>query len=165
MSRMLSPFLRDEVLTSRFSTSAPRRLPARSNDARVRVLASKNRLATVVPRSASDRTAGAPSGLRNDSALSRSVDIMGRSRPCIVNRWRSRPCGSTCRSILSSRLGVSKSSVTDIAAALYADYRSFFSQRSAISVAAAESMAALLIRPRRPASRCAFSATSASTEE
>jgi hypothetical protein len=44
---MLSPFFRDDVLTSRLSTSAPRRLPARSKDARVRVLGSKNRLATV----------------------------------------------------------------------------------------------------------------------
>ena len=41
---MLSPFLRDDVLTSRFRTSAPRRLPARSNDARVRVLGSKKQV-------------------------------------------------------------------------------------------------------------------------
>jgi hypothetical protein len=42
----------DDVLAAMFSVSALRRFSAISNDVRVRVLASKNRLTTVLPRSA-----------------------------------------------------------------------------------------------------------------
>ncbi len=46
---MLSPLAREDMFTSRFSTSARKRFAASSNDARVRVLASKKRFATVRP--------------------------------------------------------------------------------------------------------------------
>ena len=51
VSISVSPFFTDEVLTDMFITSAPRRLPASSNDDWVRVEASKNRLISVRPRS------------------------------------------------------------------------------------------------------------------
>ncbi len=49
VSSMLSPFTREESCTSRFTTSAPSRLAASSNDTRVRVDGSVNMLATVTP--------------------------------------------------------------------------------------------------------------------
>ena len=55
---MLSPFTREESCTSRFTTSAPRRLAASSNDTRVRVEGSVKRLATVTPVQRLARCAG-----------------------------------------------------------------------------------------------------------
>jgi hypothetical protein len=60
VSSMLSPFTREESCTSRFTTSAPRRLAASSNETRVRVEGSVNMLATVTPASTSVRGAIAP---------------------------------------------------------------------------------------------------------
>ena len=51
MSISVSPFFTEEVATAMFMTSAPSRLPAISNEACVRVEASKNRLICVRPRS------------------------------------------------------------------------------------------------------------------
>ena len=51
VSSTVSPFLIDELLTDMFMTSAPRRLPASSNELWVRVEASKKRLIWVRPRS------------------------------------------------------------------------------------------------------------------
>src|SRR3712207_8581054 len=47
----VSPFFTEEEATDMFMTSAPRRLPAISNDDWVRVEGSKNRLIWVRPRS------------------------------------------------------------------------------------------------------------------
>ena len=52
VSRRLSPLLTLEVPTLNVITSADSRLAAVSNDSRVRVESSKNRLHTVLPRSA-----------------------------------------------------------------------------------------------------------------
>ena len=51
VSIRVSPFLIDEAPTDMLTTSAPRRLPASSNEVRVRVELSKNRLIWVRPRS------------------------------------------------------------------------------------------------------------------
>jgi hypothetical protein len=51
VSTSVSPFLTLELATDMFITSAPSRLPASSNEAWVRVEASKNRLIWVRPRS------------------------------------------------------------------------------------------------------------------
>ena len=52
VSRRLSPLFTLDVLTLKSSMSADRRLAAVSKDSRVRVESSKNRLHTVLPRSA-----------------------------------------------------------------------------------------------------------------
>ena len=55
VSIRVSPFFTDDWATAMFITSAPRRLPASSKLAWVRVEASKNMLIWVRPRSASAR--------------------------------------------------------------------------------------------------------------
>ena len=51
VSSSVSPFVTLLVDVEMFTTSADRRLPASSNEVRVRVEASKNRLNTLLPRS------------------------------------------------------------------------------------------------------------------
>ena len=53
VSSSVSPLFTDEVETDMLMTSAPSRLPASSNEVRVRVESSKNRLIRVRPRSRS----------------------------------------------------------------------------------------------------------------
>ena len=50
----------EEVETDMLITSAPRRLPASSNEVRVRVEDSKNRFINVLPRSNARRSAASP---------------------------------------------------------------------------------------------------------
>ena len=54
VSISVSPFFIDETATDMLMTSAPSRLPASSNEVRVRVEFSKNRLITVRPRSSGE---------------------------------------------------------------------------------------------------------------
>src|SRR6056297_1293221 len=91
VSSRLSPLAREEVLTSRLSTSAPSRPAASSKEARVRVLGSKNRLATVRPARSLLRAGIAPMGVRKASARSSSSASSGRGMPSRVTRWRRRP--------------------------------------------------------------------------
>ena len=58
VSIRVSPFFTEDSATDMFITSAPRRLPASSKLAWVRVEASKNMLIWVSPRSASERFSG-----------------------------------------------------------------------------------------------------------
>ena len=58
VSRSVSPFTALDVEALMLITSAPSRLPASSNEVRVRVEASKKRFTTSCPRSAPDRTEG-----------------------------------------------------------------------------------------------------------
>ena len=58
VSIRVSPFLIELEPTDMLIVSAPRRLPASSNDVRVRVEFSKNRLMTVRPRSRVDFFSG-----------------------------------------------------------------------------------------------------------
>ena len=167
---MLSPFFLDDVLTSRLRTSAPKRFPAKSNEARVRVLGSKNRFAIVRPRKALDRTGGLPISDKNNCALSRSSVIWRRSRPRIVSKCRRRPSLVHCSSASSTTFFVSKSSVTDMAAEFYSDSRfvaGYFllSHLSAINAAAALSIISFLIRPRSPWARPVFNNSLASSDE
>ena len=94
VSSRLSPLVVAAVARSRFSTSADRRLAASSKVVRVRVLASKNRLAMVLPRS-SGTLRTAPEAMRNERATSRISSSSAAGRPSMVRKWRSRPAESS----------------------------------------------------------------------
>ena len=90
VSISVSPFFTDEVATDMFMTSAPSRLPASSNEACVRVEASKNRLICVRPFSAdfflSVRRLTATSASARSSRGRRSPAAAGRAMPSRC-RW------------------------------------------------------------------------------
>src|SRR5580704_5579239 len=88
VSISVSPLRIEDDDTDMFMTSAPRRLPASSNEDWVRVEASKNRLTWVRPRS--DVRFFSIWRLRwtNSPARSSSPVISSYERPSIPNRWR-----------------------------------------------------------------------------
>ena len=145
VSSMLSPLTREDSCTSRFTTSAPRRLAASSNDTRVRVDGSVNRLATVMPARLSFCTGGSPTGFTNFCARVSSASICCLDMPSSVSRCRSVPLGRVC-SVMSCRC--------------------FSNQRSRITAAAAASTSSRVTRRRRsPLARCSRRRSSASCED
>ena len=172
MSRMLSPFFLEEVLTSRFRTSAPSRLAARSNDARVRVLGSKNRLATVRPARALLRAGSESAGVTYPSASSRMLTSMSRSKPFNVKRCRRLPSGFSCRLASSSRIwsgsaafiGPHSTSYRTSGLDQFALFAISDRYRSAIMTAAAASTSSREMRPRAPFCRASFKTRSASID-
>ena len=147
VSSMLSPFTREDSCTSRFTTSAPSRLAASSNDTRVRVEGSVNRLATVMPaRLLARAPAASPTGLHEflrarEQALRSAASVM----PSSVSRCRSVPFGA----------GLFASCVLSVA-----------NQRSRITAAAAASTSSRVTRRlRSPLARCARRRSSASCED
>src|SRR5450759_866874 len=91
VSSMLSPLAREESCTSRFTTSAPRRFAASSNDTRVRVDGSVKRLATVTPARTSLAAKRSPGARTKLCARSRRSSSIWRGRPSSVRRCRSVP--------------------------------------------------------------------------
>src|ERR1051326_5444575 len=88
VSIRVSPFRIDDDDTDMFITSAPSRLPASSNDACVRVEASKNILISVRPRSEAVffsiwRLSSADSPARASTAT-----MSSRESPWIPSKWR-----------------------------------------------------------------------------
>src|SRR5947207_10146232 len=88
VSIRVSPFLRDELPTAMFMTSAPSRFPANSNEDCVRVETSKNRLISVRPRSEARFFSIWRFRSTNSSARSRRPVISSAESPSIPNRWR-----------------------------------------------------------------------------
>lgn len=85
-----------EVATLMLSTSADRRLAANSKVVRVRVLVSKNRLTTVLPRSKGTFLTACSVTLEKDSAVSMIFSRSARLRPSKVRKCRRRPEASNC---------------------------------------------------------------------
>ena len=85
VSSSVSPLVTLDCAALTLITSAPRRLPASSNDVRVRVDDSKNRFTTVRPRSAARFSAPAA---RIASATSRRCVISPASSSSIPSKWR-----------------------------------------------------------------------------
>jgi hypothetical protein len=81
VSRSVSPFDTLDPLELKLTTSADSRFSASSNEIRVRVEASKNRLTTVRFRSAGTFFTGRSSTSLNARAESRMLRIVSRSRP------------------------------------------------------------------------------------
>ena len=81
--------------------TALKRFAASSNDARVRVLGSKNRLATVRPCSVTSRGGSWPSGVRYVDARSMICSICVRGRSAREIRWRRRPRSSVCDTVIA----------------------------------------------------------------
>ncbi len=78
VSIRVSPLRTEEVETDMLMTSAPSRLPASSNEVRVRVDASKNRLMMVWPRSSDCFLSARRFCSTNFSDWSSSSDDLGR---------------------------------------------------------------------------------------
>src|SRR5918995_1268885 len=84
VSTRVSPLLTEEPATATFTVSADSRFSANSNEMRVRVEASKNRLTIVLPRSAGTFLIGRSLTSLNGSAVSRmrrSWAALSGSRP------------------------------------------------------------------------------------
>src|SRR5690606_9917052 len=92
-----SPLLVEERAMSILSTSAERRLAASSKVVRVRVLASKKRLITVLPRSSGTFLIARSPTSTNEAAVSRISSRMARGRPSMPIKLRSRPAPVSCR--------------------------------------------------------------------
>jgi len=88
-----SPLVVADVLMAMFNTSADRRLAASSKVVRVRVLGSKNRLATVLPLSSGTFLMLLSFTLVSDSAVSSMETSMSRGRPSMVRKCLSLPAG------------------------------------------------------------------------
>ena len=88
VSLRLSPLLRLEPLAEKLMTSALSRLAAASNEIRVRVESSKNRLTTVRPRSAGSFLIGRSASDRISSAVVRTSSASSRVRSAALSRWR-----------------------------------------------------------------------------
>ncbi len=91
VSSSVSPLAVDERAMSRLMTSADRRLAAISNVVRVRVLFSKNRLNTLLPRSSGTFLTSRSLTDRKVPAVSRMCTSTSRGRPSIDSRWISSP--------------------------------------------------------------------------
>src|SRR6218665_378077 len=106
VSSRVSPLAVELRAMSRFSTSADRRLAAISKVVRVRVLFSKNRLKTDLPRSSGTFLTSRSLTDRKVPAVSRIWWMTACGRPSIDSRWTSSPClfswGFRLLSILSS---------------------------------------------------------------
>ena len=92
-----SPLAVADVLILRFRTSADRRFAASSKVVRVRVLFSKKRFATALPRRAGTFLTDRSLMLRNDSAVSRIRMRCSRLRPSIERKCRILLLSSSCR--------------------------------------------------------------------
>ena len=88
MSISVSPLVTLEVAVAIDSVSALRRFSAISNEVRVRVLGSKNRLTTVRPRSAGTFLIGRVPISFIASAVSRISEISEASSPAMPSRCR-----------------------------------------------------------------------------
>ena len=88
VSISVSPFFTLEAPTAMFITSAPRRLPAISNDDWVRVEGSKNRLICVRPRKVARFFSTWREMPTASSARSSRDTISSRVRPSMPSRWR-----------------------------------------------------------------------------
>src|SRR3569623_219528 len=97
VSSCVSPLVVAEAVMLRLSTSADSRLAANSNVVRGRVLDSKNRLTTVLPRSRGTFFTVCSVTPAKDSARSRISTSSARFNPSTLRKWRSRPCGSSCK--------------------------------------------------------------------
>jgi hypothetical protein len=80
VSLRLSPLVTLEPFAEKLITSALRRLAAASNEIRVRVESSKNRLTTVRPRRVGSFLIGRSARLRSSSAVSRICSASSRLR-------------------------------------------------------------------------------------
>ncbi len=92
VSASVSPLVTLDVAIAMLSVSALRRFSAISNDVRVRVLGSKNRLTTVRPRSAGTFLMAREPTSFIASAVSRISTISSRVRSAMPSRWR--PCSA-----------------------------------------------------------------------
>src|SRR5688572_18031024 len=92
VSSRLSPLAVDERAMSRLITSADRRLAAISKVVRVRVLFSKNRLNTLLPRSSGTFFTSRSLTPTKVCAVSRIWVRMSRGRPSMDSRCTSSPC-------------------------------------------------------------------------
>src|SRR5688500_17453929 len=88
VSASVSPFTTLDVAMAMFSVSALSRFSAISNDMRVRVLGSKNRLTTVRPRSAGTFLMARPPISFIASAMSSTSVISPGVRSAMPSRWR-----------------------------------------------------------------------------
>src|SRR5436190_12117891 len=88
VSISVSPFRIDDDDTDMFITSAPSRLPANSNDACVRVEASKNMLISVRPRSEAVFFSIWRLSSTNSPARSSRPTMSSRESPSIPSKWR-----------------------------------------------------------------------------
>src|SRR5689334_16649402 len=91
VSSRLSPFAALERAMSRLITSALSRLAAISKVVRVRVLFSKNRLNTLLPRSSGTFLTSRSLTPTKALAVSRMWVTMSRGRPSMDSRWTSSP--------------------------------------------------------------------------
>ena len=88
VSISVSPLRIDDDDTDMFITSAPSRLPASSNEAWVRVEASKNMLIRVRPRSEAVFFSIWRLSSTNSSARSSRPTMSSRESPSIPSKWR-----------------------------------------------------------------------------
>ena len=86
----------EERAMSRLMTSADRRVAAISKVVRVRVLFSKNRLNTLLPRSSGTFLTSRSFTLTNCEAVSRMCVRMSRGSPSMESRWISSPLRFNC---------------------------------------------------------------------
>src|SRR5262249_8836805 len=96
VSSSVSPFVVDDTPMLRLMTSAERRLAAISKVVRVRVLFSKNRLNTVLPRSSGTFFTSRSAIETNGTAVSRIRPITSDGSPSSVSRWVSSPSAFSC---------------------------------------------------------------------
>src|SRR5215471_19229226 len=96
VSRSVSPLLVDETPILRLITSAERRLAAISNVVRVRVLLSKKRLNTVLPRSRGTFLTSRSAMETKGTAVSRMRPITSGGSPSSVSRCWSSPAPLSC---------------------------------------------------------------------
>jgi hypothetical protein len=88
VSRSVSPLAAELCEGEMFTASALRRLAAISNEVRVRVEFSKNRLMTVLPRRVASFLTGSAAIAWWRSARSRITPIAAASRSAMPTRWR-----------------------------------------------------------------------------
>src|ERR1700704_4776754 len=105
VSSSVSPLLVDETPTLRLMTSAERRLAAISNVVRVRVLFSKKRLNTVLPRSSGTFLTSRSAIDTNGTAVSSMRSMISAGMPSSVSRCCSSPSALSCGlgAVLSTR--------------------------------------------------------------
>src|SRR6202165_1739821 len=96
VSSRVSPLLVDETPTLILMTSADRRLAAISNVVRVRVLFSKKRLNTVLPRSSGTFLTSRSAIDTKGTAVSRVRSMISAGNPASVSRWCSSPALLSC---------------------------------------------------------------------
>jgi len=100
VSSRVSPLEVELVDTLRLITSAVRRLAAISKVVRVRVLFSKNRLNTLLPRSSGTFLTSRSLTLTNCEAVSRMCVRMSFGSPSVESRWISSPFLFSCGFLL-----------------------------------------------------------------